>query len=141
MIPTAAGQRRLNTALARIVRLFSRPLVYIQVHHNHFIGRVVGKSRVVRRDCGQLDNRRGELRDFSRIREVLRSLVKELVPGFSLRRPVGLMHFVPEYYVPRQSELEQFKSTAEKAGLSFCFLSKWETPHTDLELKVVQDAL
>ena len=68
-------------------------------------------------------------------------MVKELTPEFSFRRPVALMHFVPEHYVPTQAELTGFKRAAERAGVSFCYLSKWETPHTDQELKVVQDAL
>jgi len=123
------------------VKFFHRPLIYIQVHPDHFTARVVGEGRTIRRDCHALDNRRGELKDLSRVRATLRSIVKELAPGFSLRRPVGLMHFVPEHYVPTQSELERFKKTAERAGFSFCWLSKWETPHTDRELKEVQGVL
>ena len=52
-----------------------------------FSGRVVGEGRTVRRDCHALDNRLAELKDFSRIRDTLRAMVKELVPGFSLSDP------------------------------------------------------
>lgn len=116
------------------MKFFRRSLIYIQVYPTHFAGRVIGGDRRVRRDCHSLDNRRIEIRDFSRIRQALKSLIIELAPGFSLRKPTGLMHFIPEHYVPTQHELENFKKAAEKAGMSFCWLSKWETPHTDKEL-------
>ncbi len=51
------------------------------------------------------------------------------------------MHFVPEHYVPTQTELELFKKTAERAGVSFCWMSKWETPHRNRELELVWSAL
>ncbi len=123
------------------MKFFHRPLIYIQVHPDHFTARVVGEGRTIRRGCHALDNRRGELKDFSRVKETLRSMIKELAPSFSLRRPVGLMHFIPAHYVPTQTELERFKKTAERAGFSFCWLSTWETAHTDEELKKVQSAL
>lgn len=109
-------------------------ILYIRVYQNHFLGRVVGADRRVRRDCRALDNRRHELKDFSRIREVLQSLVKELAPGFSLRRPMALLHFIPTHYQPSQKELASFKQTAERCGISFCWLSKWATPNTAREL-------
>lgn len=120
---------------------FRRPLIYIQVHPDHFLARVVGEGRSIRRDCHSLDNRRGELKDFSRIRSTLRSIVKELAPGFSLRRPLAVLHFVPQHYVPTPHELSMFKQVAERAGISFCLLSKWETPHTDRELQLVRSEL
>ena len=134
-------RRGLTQVLERTVQLFSRPLIYIKVFPDHFEARVVGEGRTIRRDCHALDNRRAELKDFSRIREVLRGIVSELAPGFRFRRPVGLMHFLPDQYVPTQSELETFKKTAERAGVSFCWLSKWETPHTDRELQSIRGAL
>ena len=117
------------------MQIFRRRLIYIQVYPDHFTGRVVGAGLSIRRDCHALDNRPSELKDFSRIKQTLRSLIKELNTDFSLRRPVGLMHFIPEHYVPTKKELEAFKKTAERAGVSFCWMSKWETPHTDLELQ------
>jgi len=123
------------------VSFFRRRFIYIQVHPDHLIARSVDEGRSIRRDCHALDNRRAELKDFSRIRPTLRSIVKELAPGFSLRRPVGLMHFVPQHYVPTQHELTSFKQVAERAGLSFCWLSTWETPHTDRELKQLRPLL
>ena len=121
--------------------MFRRRILYIQVFPDHFAGRVVNEDRRVRRDCHALDNRRAELEDFTRVRETLKSLVKELTPSFSLRKPTALMHFIPDHYRPSQKELELFKKTAERAGISFCWLSKWETPHTDRELTNVFSAL
>ncbi|KGQ20607.1 hypothetical protein LF41_1144 [Lysobacter dokdonensis DS-58] len=123
------------------MKFFRRHFIYVQVFPDHFTGRVLGDKRTVRRACHSLDNRRAEIKDFSRIRDPLRSMFKELSPGFSLRRPVALMHFVPSHYVPTQAELEGFKKTAERAGVSFCWMSKWETPHTDSELELVWQAL
>lgn len=132
---------RLNSGVRAHVKFFGRRFIYIQVFPDHFTGRVLGDKRTIRRDCHSLDNRRSELKDFSRIRETLRGMFKDLSPGLSLRRPVALMHFMPQHYTPTQSELELFKKTAERAGVSFCWLSKWETPHTDRELELVWSAL
>jgi hypothetical protein len=119
------------------MNFFRRDFIYVQVFPDHFTGRVLGDKRTIRRACHALDNRRAQIEDFSRIRDTLRSMFKDLSPGFSLRRPVALMHFVPSHYVPTQAELVGFKRTAERAGVSFCWLSKWETPHTDRELESV----
>jgi hypothetical protein len=116
------------------MQLFRSPLIYVQVFPSLFMARIVGESKTIRRDCHALNNRQHELKDFSRIRSTLRDIFKELAPGFSLRRPKALMHFIPEHYTPTQSELAHFKSTAERAGVSFCWMSKWETAHTDKEL-------
>jgi hypothetical protein len=113
---------------------WDRPIIYIQVYPDHLMARALGGERSIRRDCHALDNRRGPVKDFSPIRLLLKEMVRELAPGFSLRRPTALMHFIPEHYTPSQEELEQFKRTAERAGVSFCWMSKWETPHTDKEL-------
>jgi hypothetical protein len=123
------------------MKFFRRHFIYIQVFPDHFTGRVLGDKRSIRRTCHSLDNRRKEIKDFSRIRDTLKSMFKELTPGFSLRRPVALMHFVPERYVPTRRELELFKKTAERAGVSFCWLSKWESPHTDRELALLWSVL
>ena len=131
----------LTQVLVRTMKFFRRPFIYIQVFPDHFTGRVLGEKRTIRRGCYSLDNRRTEIKDFSRIRDTLKSMFKELAPGLSLRRPVALMHFVPESYVPTQTELELFKKTAERAGVSFCWMSKWESPHTDRELELVWRAL
>jgi hypothetical protein len=127
--------------LERTLKIFRRPLIYIQVHPDHFTGRLVGEHRTIRRDCHALDNRRNELKDFTRIKKTLRDFITELAPGFSVHRPQGLMHFIPTVYVPTQNELVLFKETAEKCGVSFCWLSKWESAHTDGELSEVQRAL
>ena len=121
--------------------MFRKRILYIQVFPDHFAGRALNGDLRVRRDCYSLDDRRGEIDDFTRIRETLKSLVKELTPGFSLRKPWALMHFRPEVYQPTQKEMALFKESAERSGISFCFFSKWETPHTDSELTDVFGAL
>ena len=122
------------------MKVFRKSILYIQVFPDHFAARVVGEDKRVRRDCHALDNARGDP-DFSKIRETLRSLVKDLVPGFSLRKPTALLHFIPAHYQPTQRQLELFKSTAERSGISPCWLSKWESPNTDRELANVFRAL
>lgn len=119
------------------MELFRRHFIYIQVLPDHFTGRVLGDKRTIRRACPSLDNRRDEIKDFSHIRHTLKAIFKELSPGFSLRRPVALMHFVPSHYVPTQVEVVNFKKSAERAGVSFCCISKWEAPHTDRELELI----
>ena len=120
--------------------MFRKSILYIQVFPDHFAARVVGEDKRVRRDCHALDNAHGDP-DFSKIRETLRSLVKDLVPGFSLRKPTALLHFIPAHYQPTQRQLELFKSTAEQSGISPCWLSKWDSPNTDRELANVFRAL
>lgn len=113
---------------------WARPIIYIQVYPDHLMARALGGERSIRRDCHGLDNRRGPVKDFSLIRVLLKEMVRELALGFRLRRPTALMHFITEHFTPSQKELEQFKRTAERAGVSFCWMSKWEEPHTDKEL-------
>ena len=74
------------------------------------------------------------VKDFAKIRPILRSIFKELAPGLTLLRPWALLHFIPRHYDPSQDELKGFKKTAERSGVGFCWISKWETPHTDQEL-------
>ena len=120
--------------------MLRKRILYIQVFPDHFMGRVVGEDRRARRDCHALDNSRGDP-DFSRVREALTSLVKELAPGFSFRRPTALLHFNPEHYQPTEAQLDLFMRTAERSGISFCWLSKWEVANSDQELANVFRAL
>lgn len=121
--------------------MFRRPMLYIQVFPDHFAARVVGEDRKVRKDCHALDNRCSELSDFERPRQALKEIVRELTPGIRFRKPMALMHFIPQHYTPTQREVAAFKKTAESAGVSFCWISKWKTPHTNAELKSLVDAL
>ncbi|MDH5821990.1 hypothetical protein QFW77_03145 [Luteimonas sp. RD2P54] len=116
--------------------MFRKRNLYLLVFRDHFMGRVVGEDRRARRDCHALDNTRGDP-DFSRVGKALKSLVEDLAPGFSLRKPTALLHFIPEHYAPTQRQLALFKRTAERSGISRCWLSTWETPNTDRELAVV----
>ena len=116
------------------MNFLTRPIIYVQVHQDHFLARVVGDDRTIRRQCHALRNTDRPLSDFDKVRSCLESLFKELRPRFSLLKPWALLHFVPEHYAVTQPELAGFKTAAERAGVGACFLSKWETPHTDVEL-------
>ena len=116
------------------MKFLKRKILYIQVHQDHFVARVVGGDRTIRRQCHALGNEQHPVTDFGKIRACLRPLIKELAPGFSLLRPWALLHFIPDQYAVTQPELAGFKMAAERSGVGFCFLSKWETPHTDQEL-------
>lgn len=122
------------------MRLLERKILYIQVHQDHFLARVSGGDRTIMRRCHALGNRRHPVTDFEKIRHCLKGLVKELVPGPSLRKPWALLHFIPADYAVTQPELVGFKAVAERSGIGFCFLSKWETPHTDQELAQIFSA-
>ena len=113
---------------------FTRRILYIQAHQDHFLARVLGGERTIRRQCHALGNEQHPVTDFGKIRDCLKPLIKELAPGFSLLRPWALLHFIPDLYPVTQPELAGFKKAAERSGVGFCFLSKWATPHTDKEL-------
>ena len=121
--------------------IFRRRLIYVQVHQDHFIARVIGVGPTIRRQCYALNNKNRPIGNFDQIRLSLKSIFKELAPGFSLRRPQALLHFIPDQYAVTQSELKGFKKAAERAGVSMCWMSKWATPHTDQELLSVFKAL
>ena len=116
------------------MKFLKRKIIYIQAHQDHFLARVVGGDRTIRRQCHALDNTQSPITDFEKVRTCLQPLIKELVPGFSLLRPWALLHFIPNQYAVTQPEMVEFKKAAERSGVGFCFLSKWETPHTDKEL-------
>jgi hypothetical protein len=116
------------------MKFFSRRIIYVQVHQDHFLARIVGGDKTIRRQCYALGNKKRPVSDFDKIRSCLKLLFKELSPGFSILKPWALLHFVPNCYTVSQPELAGFKRAAERAGVGFCYLSKWETPHTDKEL-------
>lgn len=116
------------------MRIFRRQLIYVQVHQDHFIARVVGGDRTIRRQCHALGNRAGAIKDFSVFRPVLKELFSELTPGFSLQNPWALLHFDPIEYPITKEELAGFQKVAMRSGVSFCFLSTWEQRHEDKDL-------
>ncbi|PZS97125.1 hypothetical protein [Stenotrophomonas maltophilia] len=116
------------------MRIFHRQLIYIQVHQDHFIARLVGGDRTIRRQCHALGNRAGPIKDFSNIRPLLKATFSELMPGFSLVKPWGILHFDPVEYLITREELAGFQKAAMQSGVSFCFLSTWEQRHEDEDL-------
>lgn len=80
------------------MKIFRRQLIYVRVHQDHFIARVVGGDRTIRRQCHALGNRAGPIKDFSSIRPLLKAIFSELLPGFSLVKPWGILHFDPVEY-------------------------------------------
>ncbi|WP_182068540.1 hypothetical protein ACS0OX_18260 [Stenotrophomonas pavanii] len=116
------------------MKMFRRQLFYVQVHQDHFIARLVGGDRTIRRQCHALGNRAGPVRDFSTIRPKLKELFSELASGFSLLKPWALLHFDPVEYPITKEELAGFQTVAMRSGVSFCFLSTWEQRHEDRDL-------
>jgi hypothetical protein len=116
------------------MRIFRRQLIYVQVHQDHFIARLVGGDRTIRRQCHALGNRAGPIEDFSAIRPELKAIFSELMPGFSFQKPWGLLHFDPVDYPIAKEELAGFQKAAMQSGVSFCFLSTWEQRHEDKDL-------
>ncbi len=115
------------------MKIFRRQLIYVRVHQDHFIARVVGGDRTIRRQCHALGNRAGPIKDFSSIRPLLKAIFSELLPGFS-RQAVGIPHFDPVEYPVTKEELAGFQKAAMRSGVSFCFLSTWEQRHEDKDL-------
>ncbi|MEM1487710.1 hypothetical protein SH041_06375 [Stenotrophomonas geniculata] len=116
------------------MRIFRRQLIYVRVHQDHFIARVAGGDRTIRRQCHALGNRAGPIKDFSSIRPLLKAIFSELLPGFSLVKPWGILHFDPVEYPVTKEELAGFQKAAMRSGVSFCFLSTWEQRHEDKDL-------
>lgn len=116
------------------MKIFRRQLIYVQVHQDHFIARVVGGDRTIRRQCHALGNRAGAIRDISTIRPKLKEVFSELTSGFSLFKPWALLHFDPVEYPITKEELAGFQKVAMQSGVSFCFLSTWEHGHEDKDL-------
>jgi len=69
------------------MRIFRRQLIYVRVHQDHFIARVVGGDRSIRRQCHALGNCVGPIKDFSTHRPQLEEIFSELTLGFSLFKP------------------------------------------------------
>lgn len=116
------------------MKIFRRQLIYVQVHQDHFIARLVGGDRAIRRQCHALGNHAGPIMDFSTVRSQLKAIVSELMPGFSLFKPQALLHFDPIEYPITKEELAGFQKVAMQSGVSFCFLSTWEQRHEDEDL-------
>lgn len=116
------------------MRIFRRQLIYVQVRQDHFIARVVGGDRTIRRQCHALGNRAGAIRDFSTFQSKLKEVFSELMPGFSFFKPWALLHFDPVEYPITRDELVGFQKVALRSGVSFCFLSTWEQRHEDKDL-------
>lgn len=116
------------------MKIFRRQLFYVQVHQDHFIARVVGGDRTIRRQCHELGNRAGAIRDLSSIRPKLKEVFSELTSGFSFFKPWALLHFDPVEYPITRDELAGFQKVALRSGVSFCFLSTWEQRHEDKDL-------
>ena len=114
--------------------IFRRRLIYVQVHQDHFLVRVVGEGRTIRRQCHALADRAGAPRDFSAIRRQLKAAFSEMKSGFSLLRPWALLHFDPIAYPVTNEELAAFQLAAVRSGVGFCWLSTWEAPHDDKDL-------
>ncbi|MRI41207.1 hypothetical protein D5301_02985 [Stenotrophomonas sp. MH181796] len=116
------------------MKIFRCQLIYVQVHQDHFIARVVGGDRTIRRQCHALDNRAGPIKDFSTLQPQLKAIFSELLPGFSFVKPWGILHFDPVEYPVTKEELAGFQKAAMQGGVSFCFLSTWEQRHEDKDL-------
>jgi len=116
------------------MKIFRRQLIYVRVHQDHFIARVVGGDRTIRRQCHALGNRAGPIKDFSTLQPQLKAIFSELLPGFSLVKPWGILHFDPVEYPVTKEELAGFQKAAMRSGVSFCFLSTWEQRHEDSDL-------
>ena len=116
------------------MRIFRRQLIYVQVHQDHFIARLVGGDRTIRRQCHALGNHAGPINDFSTLQPQLKAIFSELLPGFSLVKPWGILHFDPAEYPVTKEELAGFQKAAMRSGVSFCFLSTWEQRHEDKDL-------
>ncbi len=102
------------------MRIFRRQLIYVQVHQDHFIARLVGGDRTIRRQCHALGNRAGPIKDFFEYPALLKAIFSELMRGFSFVKPWGFCTLDPVEYRLKE-ELAGFQKAAMQSGASFCF--------------------
>jgi hypothetical protein len=104
--------------------MLRRKVIYVQVQRGHFIARLIGGGKTVRRDSPALSHPRTLAGDYLQIQEALRGIFKELwVPQMWLRRPFALIHLIPKAEGGYTSiELRAFKEAAEGAGAKMGWL-------------------
>lgn len=116
------------------MRIVRRWLIYVEVQQDHFITRVVGGDRTIRRQCHAPSNRTGPIKDFCTLRPQLKTIFSELMPRFSLFKPWGHLHFDPVEYPITNEGMAGFQKTAVQNGVRFCLLCTWEQRHEDQDL-------
>lgn len=102
-----------------------RRFVYLQVHRDYLLGRVIGSGGIaIRKDSSHLSHPRSPFGEFMPMRNLIRLLLQELGAfRFGLIGPTALVHLVPEWkggYT--HAELRAFKQATEDAGVNFAFL-------------------
>ena len=104
--------------------MFRRKLIYIQVHPGHFLARVAGEPKSIRKECAGLTHPRTLARDFSSIEAAMKDILNEFQTFQSrILKPHVLVHLIPTFeggYT--QIELRAFREAAVAAGATFPWL-------------------
>lgn len=98
--------------------MLRRKIFYIQVYPGHFMVRLHGQTRSLKRDCVGLEHPRTLAGDFDQIHDALMRAFEALrTPSMRLLRPDALVHLVPKAEGGYTSiELRAFKEAASAAG-------------------------
>ena len=104
--------------------MLHRKLFYVQVHPGHFLVRIHGETKSVKRECSGLDHPRSLAGDFFQLQQCLTELFRELqTPLMRLIKPDALVHLRPQVEGGYTNiELRAFKELATGAGARSVFL-------------------
>jgi hypothetical protein len=116
------------------VKILSSPILHIQISPDHVVGRVVGESGSIRRECTAL-GRGLNAADIREVKQCLRSLKKALVPGFSLRKPRAFLHFLPAQFPVTPEVQKKFADVVYAAGFDEHLQSVHDSLHSDDQIR------
>ena len=125
----------LTQALGRGTNVFSKPVIYMQIHAGHVAARRIGAGSV-RKECGALSHPRTLMGDFMAVEACFRAVFRELASsGLFPVKPSVLVHLVPEA-VGGYTNVEEraFQEAAASAGARICKVVTGRLPLSDSQV-------
>ena len=126
---------RQKTKLGRGTNVFSKPVIYMQIHAGHVAARRIGAGSV-RKECGALSHPRTLMGDFMAVEACFRAVFRELASsGLFPVKPSVLVHLVPEA-VGGYTNVEEraFQEAAASAGARICKVVTGRLPLSDSQV-------
>jgi len=125
----------LTWVLGRGTNVFSKPVIYMQIHAGHVAARRIGAGSV-RKECGALSHPRTLMGDFMAVEACFRAVFRELASsGLFPVKPSVLVHLVPEA-VGGYTNVEEraFQEAAASAGARICKVVTGRLPLSDSQV-------
>ena len=126
---------RFIQTLGRGTNVFSKPIIYMQIHAGHVAARRIGAGSV-RKECGALSHPRTLMGDFMAVEACFRAVFRELASsGLFAVKPSVLVHLVPEA-VGGYTNVEEraFQEAAASAGARICKVVTGRLPLSDSQV-------